>query len=372
MRKAKPEHRSEVLYKAVKIVLWTILCATALVSYASAATLEVPGQHTTIQGAIDAANQGDTIVVASGVYRLYSGNLNISKKALTLRSSQGAEKTIIEGTAGKPVITVAEDSHAVIDGFTITSIDDEDARTVRGGGIYCAPSSSPTIINNIITANRAVFGGGIFCGRWSTATITRNVIYGNKAVRFGGGVFSFMASSIIASNRIMENEATSAGGGIFCNRDFSRITNNLIWRNTAKSGGGISCDRSFSAMVNNTITNNVAAYGGGIFSEGGSVRIINNILWENKDDLFSASFSSSSRPDHSNIGDGQFRGVSGNISADPLFADPENGDFHLNPGSPCSDAGNPDPIYNDRDGSRNDMGAHGGPKANLEGLAPIQ
>jgi hypothetical protein len=111
------------------------------------------------------------------------------------------------------------------------------------------------------------------------------------------------------------------------------------------------------------MTGNSATFGGGIFFEGGSVRIINNILWENRDDLFAATFTSSSRPDHSNMGDADFQGVNGNISVDPMFADPVGGDFRLKANSPCLDTGNPDPIFNDPDGSRNDMGAYGGPEA---------
>ena len=95
------------------------------------------------------------------------------------------------------------------------------------------------------------------------------------------------------------------------------------------------------------------------------MKIINIILWDNQDDLYSGWFGSASRPDHSDIGDGDFRGVNGNISSDPLFMDPENGDFRLRLDSPCIDAGNPDAIYDDPDGSRNDMGTYGGPKAKL-------
>jgi len=342
-------------------VIFTLL----FVNNTFADTLLVPNHYLTIQEAICASNPGDTIVVASGVYRLYSGNITIAKKSITLKSGYGAKKTIIEGRGNSPVITFAEDSRSVIDGFTITSVNDIDTKPLKGGGIYCAPSSCPAIINNTITGNNAVFGGGIYCDSWSSPTIANNVILRNSTSRFGGGIFSYRASSNIRNNRIMENQASNAGGGIFCDRDSSRITNNIIRKNKAKSGGAISCDRSSCTIINNTITRNVANYGGGIFFQGGSVRIINTILWENKDDLYSGWFSPASRPNHSNIGDGDFRGLNGNISIDPLFIDPENGDFRLRLDSPCIDAGNPDPIYDDPDGSRNDMGAYGGPKAKL-------
>jgi len=52
-----------------------------------------------------------------------------------------------------------------------------------------------------------------------------------------------------------------------------------------------------------------------------------------------------------------------NLDADPLFVDYPSWDFQLSAehGSPCIDAGNPDPSFDDPDGSRNDMGAYGGP-----------
>jgi len=61
-----------------------------------------------------------------------------------------------------------------------------------------------------------------------------------------------------------------------------------------------------------------------------------------------------------------------NINTTPLFIDPdgpddilgnEDDDYHLQSWSPCIDAGDPDPQYNDPDGTRNDMGAYGGPEA---------
>ncbi len=71
---------------------------------------------------------------------------------------------------------------------------------------------------------------------------------------------------------------------------------------------------------------------------------------------------------------GTYEWGKGNISQDPLFSNPDNGDFTLQDKSPCIDSGDPDPIYNDledplkpgfalwpaRGGLRNDMGAYGG------------
>jgi hypothetical protein len=52
-----------------------------------------------------------------------------------------------------------------------------------------------------------------------------------------------------------------------------------------------------------------------------------------------------------------------NLFVDPRFVDALDGDFHPDTGSPLVDAGDPAAAYNDRDGSRNDLGLYGGPLA---------
>ena len=377
MKTVNLHRRTQIRAKQSAKSLWririTALCAIVLAlvpgNTAYARILRVPNQYLSIQDAINASNPGDMIVVASGLHRLFTKNITIKNMYLTLKSEAGPEKTIIQGRGDSPVITLVQYSQAVIDGFTITSTKDEDTVPLEGGGVHCAPSSAPTIVNNIIRGNHAILGAGIYCAPRSSPTIANNVISKNKAVNFGGGIFSFKSRPNIANNTIAENEASSLGGGIFCQRDVPRITNNVIWKNKSKVGGGFSGDRSFSAITNNTFTENEAAYGGGIYFSGGEVRMVNLILWKNSDDLYSAKFSAATRPEHSDIGDGDFRGIGGNISADPLFVDPQNGDFRLMPQSPCVDTGDLNQVYDDPDGSRSDMGAFGGPKANL-GVSP--
>jgi len=326
-RKTGDEARHPMIasWKIVKIALCAIVLALVFGNNALARTLRVPNQYLSIQDAVNASNPGDLIVVASGLHKLFAKNITIKNMSLTLKS--------------------------------------------EGGGIHCAPSSAPTIVNNIIKRNHAVLGAGIYCAPRSSPTIANNIISKNKAVNFGGGIFSFRSSPSIVNNMIVANEASSSGGGIFCQRNVPRITNNVIWKNKSKVGGGFSGDRSFSAITNNTITENEAVYGGGIYFSGGAVRMVNLILWKNTDDLYSAKFGAATRPEHSDIGDGDFRGIAGNISADPLFVDPENGDFRLMPESPCIDTGNLNQVYDDPDGSRSDMGAFGGPRGNL-GVSP--
>jgi hypothetical protein len=52
----------------------------------------------------------------------------------------------------------------------------------------------------------------------------------------------------------------------------------------------------------------------------------------------------------------------GNLTGDPQLMDIASGDYRLSPSSPCIDAGNPAPEFNDHNGTRNDMGTYGGPQ----------
>ena len=229
---------------------------------------------------------------------------------------------------------------------------------LAGGGVFCEFASRPVISNNAISGNSADWGGGIYCSDNSSPTITNNIIKGNSATSGdGGGIYCWASSPTISNNTISGNSAGNLGGGIVCLFDCNpTISGNSISGNSAGNyGGGAFCIESSPTISNNLISGNSARFGGGICCLlNSSATITNTILWAD------------TAPDGPEIlGDptvtycdvqGGWPGE-GNIDADPMFVGPHNDDFHLRWHSPCIDAGDPDPIYNDPDGTRNDMGA---------------
>jgi len=201
---------------------------------------------------------------------------------------------------------------------------DKTNSTSAGGGAIRCGDGDPVIQNNVIANNQGRYGAGIVMN-FSTGTIRNNLIFENTGgMDFGGsGIWSYSSgTTVIENNTIINNHSDLDGGGILIWSTSATIKNNIIWGNTATtSGNQIKLRSGGSADV--TYSN----------VEGG---------W---------------------LGDG-------NIDTDPNF---ENIMLLLADGSLCIDAGDPDPQYNDPEGSpgmglwpakgtvRNDMGAYGGP-----------
>lgn len=124
------------------------------------------------------------------------------------------------------------------------------------------------------------------------------------------------------------------------------IKNNLFIQNDGKA---IDANNSWAEAYNNTfVENGVGVHSVGFYQS--SPYMWNNIYWDNGDDL-----SGGAKATYSCI-QSKDAGI-GNISSDPMFADPINGDYHLQYGSPCIDAGDPNsPKEPDR--TQADMGAY--------------
>ena len=308
-----------------------------------------------IQEGINAAVNGDTVVVLDGTYTgVGNRGLDFEGRAVTLTSSNGPNGCIIdcEAEAGGFVFNGGETQYTVVQGFTIT----------RGNpGIACFFYSDPTIANNIITGNTAAgeSGAGISCF-YASPAITGNVITGNEAGVSGGGIYCRSDSlPTIVNNVIADNEAAGKGGGVAVHWTSSPLmANNTIAGNRASRGGGIYViDLSLPTLVNSIVWGNTATTGPQIAIE--------------TDALAGSSLSVS----YCDIAGGQPDAVvgtgatlvwgDGNFDSNPLFADADNGDYHLKsqsgrltsePGggstwvsddvtSPCIDGGDPASDY---------------------------
>lgn len=138
--------------------------ACVLSSPAVAAELHVPSEFPTIQAAIDASVDGDSVVVAPGIYSgAGNSNINYQGRAITVRSIEPTDPSVVATTiidcAGEPRglrFNSGETGTSVVEGFTLKSC--------SLYAIECV-NSSPTIRNCIIE------GGGISCTA-SSPTIT--------------------------------------------------------------------------------------------------------------------------------------------------------------------------------------------------------
>lgn len=293
---------------------------------AFSAVIYVPDDHPTIQGAIDAAVDGDTIIVRAGKYK---ETIDFSGKEIVLQSEEGPDKTTIDGRQNGSVVKFVngEGPGAVLTGFLIKNGNGTRGgyfNDYYGGGIFCDGGSCPLITGNVITENDPEadpenyygYGGGIACIYDSHAEITGNRIILNDAVS-GGGIYLSGSDAVVTDNEISDNSCAYGfghGGGIYCAADAlisgNRITNNEVWDDlgaggnagglyiykaqptvsfnlisenfSSMSGGGIAM-RDASALVSgNIISWNEAWFdGGGIYCYMGNSCIVNNVIVDN-------------------------------------------------------------------------------------------
>jgi len=202
----------------VRALAWlccAVLCVGVSVT-APAFVLHVPIEYPTIQAGIDAAFDGDTVLVGEGVYT-GDGNrdLDFWAKAIVVASENGPHTTIIdcEASGWDPhrgfYFTRGEGPGSVVQGFTIKN----GQWPGLGGGIRCAVASSPTIIGNIFVGNVAQDGGGIGCSA-SSPLILNNTFAGNMAYS-GGGICAVYHSDPVVINSILRGDSAAAGNEFY-------------------------------------------------------------------------------------------------------------------------------------------------------------
>ncbi len=176
----------------------------------------VPEDYSTIQSAIDAAHDGDTVLVAQGTYR---ENIDFRSKEITVRSANPLDpavvaQTVIDGGYDGPTVVFrsGETPASVLEGLTITNGYGSSVNG-HGGGISIY-GSSPVIRHNSITGNTSVSEGGGIHIRGGSPIIENNVVSYNECGKYGAGVCVHSASPSLVSNRIEANSGGNYGGGV--------------------------------------------------------------------------------------------------------------------------------------------------------------
>ncbi len=342
------------------------------------ATLNVPLDYTTIQSAIDASVDFDTVLVDNGKYyeniRFFGKKITVASRFLISGDKVDILGTIIDGsmplypdTASCVRFIDHEDTNSVLCGFTLTGgrgtiwpdVHNANLLYREGGGIFI-DSGSPVIRANLIVGNKAntsaglqsAGGGGIRIAD-ASPRIIGNVILLNKG-RYGGGISEYHSKSVVKNNLIMLNGDGEdfGGGGVWiwgAAGDTTLLLNNTIVGNTSfQRGGGLMVRYSVAEVRNCIFWENISYSGGNpqiYFSSGGRVLVEYSCI------------------------EGGYTG-NGNISESPCFSDTNK---HLSPSSPCVDSGDPlapgDPEDPSNPGQalfpsmgllRADIGAYGG------------
>ena len=229
----------------------------------SSAIIYVPDNYTNIQDAVDAASDGDMIIVRDGTY---NEDIDVNKR-LAIQSENGSTNCIVQAANSDEHVFYVSASYVNISGFTITGatwgttvmyLDSVDSCNISTNnisnngymGIWLNDSSNNILTKNNISNN---LDGIKFELCNNNNTIIDNNILSNKW--YGIDFWHFNNNNIITKNNISNNE--NDGIWISSFSDNNTLTNNNILNN---NGYGIWLDLSSNNIVtNNNVSNN--AYG---------------------------------------------------------------------------------------------------------------
>ena len=257
----------------------------------------------TLQGAIDSAKEGQTVVLQKN----HTGNIKIAewiklnlngkkiegnvevdlpKKQDDTATSQDGETAVakkVEITGG--TITGGTDSGVKIIGADVklenVNVTGNSSQG-NGGGIY-VEDGSVEIIGGSISGNsaagtneRGAQGGGGIYAKNSDVVLTDTTISGNTVTgsgKDGGGVLVKNGSLTINDSTISDNTAPDQGGGIHVEWSELKITDSTVSGNKAANGAGIFMadtdvpkNETEHTITKTTIENNTASnLGGGVY-----------------------------------------------------------------------------------------------------------
>jgi len=334
------------------ILLLTIILFRPIIG--SASIIKIPQDFLVIQDGLDAAESGDTVMVAAGIYS-GDGNrdLNFNGKAIALISEGGSDSTILDCGANLEagnfrgfIFENGEDSSAHVVGFTIKNAGLLSIGHVPSGGAGAYIWNSSPVFENCVFENNVIdpgpkkiltevaeelSGGAVLCDSNAAPYFQNCVFIGNQVWHGGGAIYCYKSSPVINGCLFIDNFAfRGPGAAILCDSlSFPVIANSTFFGNFVDQGPGSAIACRFGS--HSSLSASIIAFNIGT-------------------DAIYCDSTSSSDVDCSNLygnSGGDWAGCveslndsSGNMCVDPIFCDTLARDLHLGAASPCAPSNN--------------------------------
>ncbi|RPJ41476.1 MAG: hypothetical protein EHM19_11865, partial [Candidatus Latescibacterota bacterium] len=281
--------------------IYSLFLAFLLPVSAGAVVLRVPGEHPTIQSAVDAAAPGDTVLIAPGTYT--DSVVVAGKEALFLIGEEGRDKTFLDGNdKGIPLRVDHGLGPLFVSGLTM-----QRGFTYTNGGGMVVQKTPVRIVDCRFVANKAEnSGGGLSLLNCPSVQVERCIFEGNFCIdeasavsvvggrgefaenvirgNFGSLAAVFMQSACrVRDNVIVQNECSAFGALAYQLALAAEIDGNTIAMNTGKEGmGALLIQMGRLKVERNLIAGNKGGAGINIHTEDSLVELAGNNLWENE------------------------------------------------------------------------------------------
>jgi parallel beta-helix repeat protein len=278
-----------------KAIVFGVLLALAVIAFtgiASASTIYVPDDYSTIQAAVNAASSGDTIIVRDGTY---TENVKVDKKRLTIRSENGFDSTIVQAEDPDDHVFNVTADYVKISGFTV-----EGATGYEDAGIYiyyadycnisnnnCSNNDDGIHLeysnNNSISNNNCSNNDGIYLEYSNDNSISNNICSNND----DDGIYLEYSNNNSISNNICSNNRYGIHPWRSSN---NKLTGNILLENGIGIWGRSLSHYTHEIDTSNTVNGKPVYYwkdveGGRIPAGAGQVILVNckNIVVENQE-----------------------------------------------------------------------------------------
>ncbi len=247
-----------------------------------------------IQGAVDAAGDGDVILVSNGTYTAAVDPVVNLVKSVDIRGVNGPGVTMIDGENARRCVyssPTTDGDPIFMSGFTIRH-----GSGPGGAGIYKRNFRDFYLSNCVVHSNYSTSGGGgIYkSGSASAMYLDGCIVSNNISDTTGGGIYAYSARLAASNCEVVDNVASNGGGGLYGISAVDepgmifemygcRIERNIA---STDSGGGFyvyARDGSTGMIANCEISYNQAASGGGgilhrYYATAGDLIISNSII----------------------------------------------------------------------------------------------